>query len=72
MGSSQHEVVEDRHALEQGDVLERPGHAERGHAVRGEGGRVRPIDHDAAAVGMVEAADQVQHGRLAGAVRADH
>ena len=31
-----------------------------------------PVEHDVAAVGLVDAGDQVEERRLAGAVRADH
>src|SRR5439155_24941476 len=70
--AAQHQVVEHGHALEQGDVLEGAREAERRDAARREGRDVLALDDDPARVGVVEAADHVEHGRLAGAVGPDH
>src|SRR5207247_10133105 len=57
---------------EQVDVLDGPRAAERRDAARREARDVRALDDDPARVGVVEAADHVEHGRLAGAVGPDH
>jgi len=69
--ATEHEVVEHGHAPEQGDVLEGARDAELGEPARGQVGDVASLERDAAAVRMVEAADHVEDGRLAGAVGAD-
>ena len=66
-----HDVVERRHALEQGDVLEGAGDALAGGEV---GAHVVPalaLEGDHAFLRVIEAVDDVEHRRLAGAVRAD-
>src|SRR6185503_944751 len=66
-----HQVVEHAHPAEEGDVLEGPRDAELGHVGRRQPRAVAPVEDDAALVGMVEAADNVQQRRLAGAVGPD-
>src|SRR5262249_1522144 len=66
-----HEVVEHAHALEERDVLKRAGNTELGHVGCGQARAITPLEQDAAFVRMVEAADDVQERRLAGAVGAD-
>ena len=67
-----HDVVERRHALEQGDVLERAGDAPQSRLV-GTHVRTRPApERDAAMLGLIEAVDDIEHRRLARAVRADN
>jgi len=65
------EVVEDGHAAEQGDVLERPRDAAPRPRGGAEAGDVLAVEGDAALLGAVDAADAVQQAGLAGAVRAD-
>ena len=66
------EVLAHRRALHQPDVLERAPEPERGPLVHGQvGDLLAPVD-DAAAVGRVEAGDDVEQRRLAGAVGTDH
>ena len=69
MGRDQ--VLTDRRALYQTDVLERTPEPERRPLVHGQvGDLLTPVD-DAAGVGRVEAGDQVEQRRLAGAVGTD-
>src|SRR5919108_1790673 len=68
---ARHDVVEHAHALEERDVLERPGDAQRGHVGRGQVRAVAAGEADRALVGMVEAADDVEQRGLAGAVGPD-
>ena len=66
------QVVADRRALDQPDVLERPPEAEGGPLVDRHVGDVRaPCSSTRPGVGRVEAGDQVEQRRLAGAVRPD-
>src|SRR5207302_1529837 len=68
---ARHDVVEHAHALEQGDVLERARDAE-GRDVRRRQVRAIPsLERDPAFVRVIEPADGVEQGRLAGAVGAD-
>ena len=70
--AAEDQVVEDGHPAEQGDVLEGAGDAELGD--RGSApARSRPALEDVMRprIGMVEAADHVEHRRLAGAVGPD-
>src|SRR3989442_638900 len=68
---SRHEVVEHTHALEEGDVLEGAGDAERGDVGRLEVRPVLAVEDDPSLVRMVEATDRVEQRRLAGAVGTD-
>src|SRR5438552_1946305 len=69
--AASHEVVEHGHAFEQRDVLKGPRHTElrqvRGRRACG----VAALEQDAALVGMVEAADDVEQRRLPRAVGTD-
>jgi hypothetical protein len=64
------EIVEHRHVGKQLAVLERAGEPEPGDLVRRKPGDVVLAKADRAAA-AIEAADAVEHRRLAGAVRAD-
>ena len=66
-----HEVVEHRHALEQGDVLERAGDPGGGRLVGPHPRARHPPEGDRPFLRVVEAVDDVEHGALAGAVGAD-
>ena len=68
---AQLDVVEDRHPLEEGDVLEGPGQAERGAPGGRHAGHVAPLEDDPARLRAVEAGDAVEQAGLAGAVRPD-
>src|SRR5712691_7374811 len=65
------DVVEDRHALEEGDVLEGARDAELRPLVRLEGRDVLPVEDDAPAGRRIDAADAVEDAGLARAVGAD-
>ena len=65
------QVVEHRFAVEQFGILERPGDAEFGHPMGRCAGHVRAGEGHAPGVGVVEAADDVEDGGLAGTVGAD-
>src|SRR5207302_1831350 len=66
-----HDIVERRHSLEQGDILKRA----RDAAARGlVGPHMRTcfaLERDAAALGMLEPVDDIEHRSLAGAVGPD-
>src|SRR5262249_23305701 len=66
-----HDVVERGHALEQRDVLERAGDAAMRGGVRPHPSARLAPECDTALLRMIEAVDDVEHRRLAGAVRAD-
>ena len=66
-----HRVLEQAHRREQRKVLERARDAETGDPVRADRQEVLPIEAQTATGGVVDAADDVEHRRLAGAVRAD-
>ena len=69
--AAEHDVVEHGHAAEQSDVLKGAGDAERGDARGPDPGHVPALEPDRAGIRPVEAADDVEHRGLAGAVRAD-
>ena len=64
-------VLERGHVVEEADVLERPRHAERRDLVRRARGDVDVLEEDPARGRLVDAGQDVEEGRLAGAVRAD-
>src|SRR5207244_366256 len=66
-----HEVVEHAHTLEESDVLEGAGDAERGDVGRLEVRPVLAVENDPSLVRMVEATDRVEQRGLAGAVGTD-
>ena len=66
-----HDVVERAHALEQRDVLECPGDAGGGSLVCPHAAIGLALVDDGAFLRPVEAVDDVEHGTLAGTVRAD-
>ena len=66
-----HQVVEGGHAAEQGDVLERAADALERRLVRAHVAAALALVGDRAFLGPVEAVDDVEHRRLAGAVGAD-
>ena len=71
-GSAEHDVLEHGHAGHEGQFLVDEAHAERRSAWCGVVDRDRPaVDRDRAAVGMVEAGEDADQRRLAGAVGAD-
>ena len=65
------DVFLDRHAAEEGEVLERAGDADAGQRLRLAVRPVHAVEFDSAPIDGVNPADGVQHGRLAGAVRPD-
>src|SRR3954466_3172764 len=66
-----HDVVEHAHALEERDVLEGAGEAERGRASRVHAAEFPATEDDLAFLRAVDPVQDVQHRALAGAVRAD-
>ena len=64
-------VFEQRELLEEADLLEGAGDAEPRPLVRRQPDQVRLIEEKRARVGLIDAGEEVQQGRLAGAVRAD-
>jgi hypothetical protein len=66
-----HDVVEGAHALEQRDVLEGAGDALPRDLVGAHRFALLAAEPDLALLRVVEAVDDVEHRRLAGAVRAD-
>ncbi len=66
-----HHVLEQRHRREQRQVLERAGDAEPGDAVRRHVEQVLAVEPHRARRRLVDAADDVEHRRLAGTVRTD-
>jgi hypothetical protein len=70
MAADQH-VVEHRQLLEQGRLLEGAHEAERGDAAGAQARDVPSLEQHPSRRGRVEAADDVEGGGLAGAVRTD-
>src|SRR5712671_6059014 len=70
-GPARHDVVERAHAAKQRDVLERAGDAAARRLIGPHRAARAPLEGDAPVLRTVEAVDDVEHGRLAGAVRAD-
>ena len=68
---AEHDVVEHRHAGEEGDVLKRARDPERGDLRWTGTGDVLGRKDDRTGIGPVKAADHVEKRRLAGAVRPD-
>ena len=66
-----HQVVEDAHASEQLELLERAAHTEARARRRPHGCDVSPVEHDAPTRGRDEPADRVEDRRLARAVGTD-
>ena len=66
-----HDVLLDRHVQEQTERLERAGDTAARDPVRVEPDDRLPLEDDLAAVRRVDAGDQVEERRLAGAVRPD-
>src|SRR5260370_14435067 len=69
--AAEHQVVDDGHAPEQRDVLERARDPARGDLRRTQARDVLALQVDVPALRMEHAADAVEQGRLAGAVGAD-
>ena len=65
------DVLDHSHPGEQAEILERAGDAGLDQRVRLAPADVAAPEHDLAAVGAQEPGQQVERGRLAGAVRAD-
>src|SRR5690606_32709377 len=66
-----HHVLEGRHVREDLQVLERAPDPCGGEAVRRQAGEIASVERDAAGARQVDAGEQVQQRRLAGAVRTD-
>ena len=66
-----HHVLEHREVRHQPNVLEGARQAATNAQARRQRGDVGSLQHDAAGIGRIHAGDQVEHGGLAGAVRAD-
>src|SRR6266571_5879263 len=66
-----HDVLFGGHQVEQSDVLECAGQAQRGDLVRGPAGDIDVAEIDAAGGRPVQAGEHVEERRLAGTVRAD-
>src|SRR5512140_120850 len=69
--AAQHQVVEDGHVVEEGDVLEGAGDPQVGHLVRVHPGDLAVLEVDRAALRLVDARDAVEDRRFPGAVGAD-
>src|SRR5712671_2191150 len=69
--ASRHDVVEHRHATKQCNVLERARDTARGRLKGPHLAARHPLEGDAALLRMVEAVDDIEHRRLAGAIRTD-
>ncbi len=69
--ASHHDVLERRHFREQADVLKRARNAGLGHFVNGRGPVGFAGQFETAAVGCVEAGEDIEEGGLAGAIGAD-
>src|SRR6266540_77787 len=65
------DVLERSHVVEEADVLKGPRHAERRDFVRRQTGDRPAVEVDAARGRLVHAGEDVEEGRLAGAVRPD-
>ncbi len=66
-----HDVVEDAEPLKRSQLLEGAGHSAPAHDVGRQAGESGPVQPHLALVRMVEARDDLEQGRLAGAVRPD-
>jgi hypothetical protein len=71
MVRAEHHVLQDGQVREQPDALERPGDAQLREAVRRGAGQRLAAPGEGARLRLDEAADDVEQGRLAGAVGAD-
>src|SRR5512140_1247222 len=69
--ASQHQVVEDGHVVEEGDVLEGAGDPQVGHLVRVHPGDLAILEVDRPALRLVDARDAVEDRGLPGSVGAD-
>ena len=69
--ASEHEVVENAHAREELDVLERPRDAELRDSVRCESGDVASFEGDPPSLRPVQSGDGIQERGLPSAIRAD-
>ena len=69
--AADHDVFQHREAIEQRDVLEGAADPLGGDAVAGNGQQGAALEQDVAGTGLVEPAQAVEQGCLAGAVRAD-
>src|SRR6185295_12640024 len=67
-----HDVLLDRHVQKETQRLECAGDSALGDLVRGDTDEILPVELDFARVGPVDAGDEIEERRLAGAVRADH
>ena len=69
--TTEQNIVENTHPVEQGKVLKRPRNAETGNLVRRRPGDILAIQRYAACIGRIKAGDGVRQGCLAASVRAD-
>ena len=65
------QVAQDCLFLEEFGVLEGAGYAQFGNAVAGQGADVLALQVDAALIRVIDAADDIEEGGLAGAIGAD-
>src|SRR5262249_34349520 len=66
-----HDVVDDGEPGERPQLLERARDAQTAHAIRREAGQAAAIQANLTRIGAIEAADDLEQRRLAGAVRPD-
>src|ERR1700678_2933004 len=64
-------VLAHTHGREQGDVLERPGNAERGEFMPAAARKWPAVEHDRSRARIIETGNAIEERRLAGAVRTD-
>ena len=67
-----HQVFDDRHFLEQANVLERTDHALARHLEAGQALDLLATEQDLAVTGLVEPGQAVEHRGLSCTVGADH
>src|SRR5262245_47841367 len=65
------DIIQDAHALEEGDVLEGTRDAQRGASMRLQIGDVASLEEDVTGCWSVDATDAIEDTRLTGAVRAN-
>src|SRR5437879_5801200 len=65
-------VLVDREAREQADVLKRSADPESGYLVRFQSHDIPSIEQDAPLRGLIDSGDHVEHGGFSRAVRTDH
>jgi hypothetical protein len=68
---TQHQIFEDRHSLEQGDILEGSRNAESGHFMGRKFGEVRTFEKNFSGFKGIDFIDAIDEGCFPGPVRAD-